>query len=375
MAFQNFSSGIQLLPHTGTPVASLGGSLEALTSDGKLYYFNASTSQSSPLALEATTVQNINGFSGIVNVLAGTNTTIVNSSNSITISSTGGSFSSLLIPPTVQSFGAGTGTYNKNYAFILETSVNVREGEQYTINSSTYTVYETLISTHTYAIMSGSSAPPSSGTLGLITGSGSPAVAYSSFIAPTYLQVEGVGAGGGGGGSSTSSTATDGGTGGNTTFGSALFLAQGGVGGTAATSVGIGNGGTGGGASATGINPITLSGQNGNGGIPSTAALGRGGNGGASFFGGAGVTTNQGTPTTGGAAQFGSGSGGAGAGATSGGGAGGGGAGGYFKQYVYNPTTTYTYTVGTLGSGGTGSSFAGGNGADGQIIVTEHYNC
>lgn len=51
----------------------------------------------------------------------------------------------------------------------------------------------------------------------------------------------------------------------------------------------------------------------------------------------------------------------------------GGGAGEYVEFIIENPAATYTYTVGLGGAGGAGTSAAGGNGADGRIIVEEHY--
>lgn len=52
MSVKNFSSGIRLAPHLGTPIASLGGTIEAISTDGKAYYYNASAAYSSPFLTE-----------------------------------------------------------------------------------------------------------------------------------------------------------------------------------------------------------------------------------------------------------------------------------------------------------------------------------
>jgi hypothetical protein len=49
-----------------------------------------------------------------------------------------------------------------------------------------------------------------------------------------------------------------------------------------------------------------------------------------------------------------------------------GGAGGYIEAFIYNPSSTYAYSVPTGGAAGS-SSGSGTAGASGIIIVEEHY--
>lgn len=53
--FKNISLGMQLLPHDSTVLGNTGGDMEVLSSDGKLHYYNASQSSSSPMVTEAHT--------------------------------------------------------------------------------------------------------------------------------------------------------------------------------------------------------------------------------------------------------------------------------------------------------------------------------
>jgi hypothetical protein len=188
----------------------------------------------------------------------------------------------------------------------------------------------------------------------------------STYTAPAgvkYIRIRMIGGGGGGAGGGTSAGA--GGAGGNTTFGTSLLTANGGSGGQGA---GSSNGGAGGSASGGSIN---LTG--GNGGNAQGVANGNGGQGAASPFGGSG---NLGTSSgaAGAATGYGSGGGGGGngSGATAGGG---GGAGGYLEAQINNPSSPYSYAIGSGGTAGTAGTNgnAGAAGKAGIIIVDEFY--
>jgi hypothetical protein len=194
---------------------------------------------------------------------------------------------------------------------------------------------------------------------------------------PLYIRVRMVGGGGGGGGSGTGSP-TDGGAGGNSTFGTTLLVANGGSGGVKST--GTPNGGAGGSASLGAAVGTALTGAAGaaGDGEPTTVTANNGANGG---FGGATPFGGAGSPSTqfgaGGAAVANSGSGGAGAGLYLSGSqaAGGGGAGGFVDAVITSPSGTYSYAVGAAGSVGSAgtSGSAGGAGGSGYIEVWEHY--
>lgn len=272
------------------------------------------------------------------------------------------------IPPTQQIFLSGSGTYNKDYTFIIS-SGSATVGATYTNNSVTFTVYAT-VSSATMVVMSGSGAPASSGTLTKASGTGDSTLTFSAAVAPVYLHVQAVGGGGGGaGGGPSAATAS---TGGTTTFGSSLITCPGGTGGSGNAGPG-GNGAT---PTALGTGAIGLS-QKGTQGTPGSTSPTPAGNGGSSpYFGGgatgsvAGAGGVDGQPNSGGGGQGGSASGGTVTG-------GGGGSGAFVDAIISSPSATYAYAVGaggaaSAGSGGSGPQ-AGGNGAAGQIIVKEFY--
>ena len=198
---------------------------------------------------------------------------------------------------------------------------------------------------------------------------------YTTPANALYLRVRQVGGGGGGGGSGGNGGV--GATGGNTTFGTSLLVANGGTGG--ATNGAIGGSG---GSASLGTGPIgtALSGGYGQAGFTSSA-IGTnpcGGFGGSTAFGGAGSGANGSTGGGGGSAINNTGAGGGGAGGTSTttfAGAGGG-AGGCINAIIESPSTTYAYTVGSGGAGGTAgtSGSTGGSGGTGYIEITEFYN-
>lgn len=184
--------------------------------------------------------------------------------------------------------------------------------------------------------------------------------------APLYLRIRM--AGGGGGGAGTNSTAPVAGVMGGTTLfgpltalgGSFAFNLTGSTGGAQATITGTGvqalvNLAGGNGSSASNTDNTSPSGAGG------TNPLGGGGGGVAGKNSGGAAVANTG-----------GGGGGAGCQDQVGACAGGGGAGGYIEAIITSPAATYGYVVGAGGMGGQGS-WPGGNGADGVIIIEEHY--
>jgi len=198
---------------------------------------------------------------------------------------------------------------------------------------------------------------------------------YATPTGVTYIRVRMVGGGGGGSGSGTGSSMGGGGTGGASTFGTSLLVANGGGGGNSQSV-----GGTGGTAS-LGTGPIGTNSQGGQGGAcslsnGSTSYYIAGGYGAASPFSGQG---SGGEPNAVGKnAVANSGSGGGGGGGTpiaalyTGSG---GGSGGFIDAIIQNPSTSYAYTIGVGGSAGSAgtSGTAGGAGGSGYIEVTEYY--
>lgn len=180
--------------------------------------------------------------------------------------------------------------------------------------------------------------------------------------APLYIRVIAVGGGGGGQGGAGAGQG-NGTSGGNTTFGGTLIIANGGAnaagsGGTVSIGAGAGGIGVSGGRGGTAVQLVNSSGGNG-----APGAFGGAGNGGgAAYPGNAGAT--------------GSGSGGGGGGASGSAASGGGGsAGAYADAIIISPAATYAYAVGAAGSGGAAGAGAGagGNGGSGRVTVYEFY--
>lgn len=188
--------------------------------------------------------------------------------------------------------------------------------------------------------------------------------------APLYLRVTMVGAGGGGGGAGL--TPSNGGTGGNSTFGTSFLTANGGLGGTNGSPSVVGLGGAGGTATGNSNGEAVAGGYG--AGIPAqgSATLNTSGAlGGSNALGGAG----SGGFTTGGNGITNTGAGGGGAGSTANAfnSAGGGGGGGYINTLITTSiASTYAYAVGAAGSAGTGTN-PGGAGGSGYIKVEEFY--
>lgn len=274
--------------------------------------------------------------------------------------------------PTVQSFTSGTGTYSPTYIFFV-TSANATVGATYTNNAQTFTVSQT-ISGSLVLKATGSGSPLSSGTLTKSGGVGDATIAFSSFIAPSYIRVRMVGGGGGGGGSGTAAGGASG-SGGNTTFGTSFLTANGGAGGGWAAAPSVGGTATIG----AGASGIAIQGAGGSGeGLSITTSVNMfGGPGGASPFGGAGAGGGQASSATQNAIVN-SGSGGGGAGVTgnaSGAATGTAGAAGGFVDATLVPSGTYAYAVGAGGTGGAAGTlgYSGGSGGSGLIIVEEFF--
>lgn len=199
---------------------------------------------------------------------------------------------------------------------------------------------------------------------------------YTTPSGVLFICVRMVGGGGGGGGGGNFNTSGIGGTGGNTTFGSSLLVANSGTGG--GVSGGAGAGGSGGTAS-LGTGPIgtVLTGGSGQGILASTIPSGQycgGGQGAGSVLGGCGGGGVVAAAGLAGATNTGAGGGGGASNTGTYSGAGGG-SGGFVDVIIVNPSSSYSYAVGAAGTAGTAgtSGFAGGAGGSGYIEVTEFY--
>lgn len=200
----------------------------------------------------------------------------------------------------------------------------------------------------------------------LTSGSGT----YTTPAGCVALRVRGVGGGGGGAGSG-SSAGTAASVGGNTTFGTALLVANGGGIGNLNAPSGVGGTGSIGGAVGFGIagavgqgSGVSNSGGNAPpGGTGGGTALGGGGGGGQYTHVGASAPANSGA------------GGGGGGGVGPGFGGGGGSAGYYFDAVIDAPAVSYAYAVGAGGTaGGAGpGGYQAGNGGDGILIIDELY--
>lgn len=277
------------------------------------------------------------------------------------------------IPPNVQRFTSGSGTYNRTYFFSTATA-SATTGATYTNNGVTYTVV-TTVNAGASILMTGSNVPSSGGTLTKASGTGDGTITFYSGQPPSYIIVELIGGGGGGAGSGSASASSNGTQGVASTFGSSFLTANPGAG--ANWSSGAGTGGT---AIVSGTTTISsVGGGGGQGGSYSLTANTTGlsgGIGGVSCIGGNGATTYGNSP---GIPYANSGAGGGGGGnnattAASYSGSGGGG-GGCLKALILSPTATYSYAVGTGGAGGGAGTggFVGSSGASGSVTVMEYW--
>lgn len=199
---------------------------------------------------------------------------------------------------------------------------------------------------------------------------------YTTPTGALWLQVEGIGGGGGGGAVDIvgTATATNGGTGGSTTFGGLTGnggsggFANNGAAGTAA------QGGSGNSASGGDLNISGGYGGDGQNAGSANALDVLGGAGGDGVFGGGAANTYRRAANSG-ITNSGGGGGGSATVATATA-AGGGGAGGYFRKLITSPSSTYAYAVGAAGAAGTqssGNGEDGGAGGSGVIIVTAYF--
>jgi len=285
----------------------------------------------------------------------------------------------IYIPPVRREYTSGSGTHNLAYAFIVS-AASATVGATYTNNGNTYTVIWTVSSAN-IVYLSGSAAPTSSGSLTKASGTGDSSIAFTAVKAAIYSRIKVQGAGGGGAGSANSSdNGGNGGAGGNTTFGTSLLTSNGGAGGVkgGATNGGAGGsftisspasgrgmqGGQGGGGAYSGLTGIYSYIQGGMGGIsPMTGVNGppsSAGNNGIAAPSNSGGGGSSGGPI-GGGTVFLTGSGG--------------GAGGFIDAIIINPSTSYSYSIGSAGSAGSAGSggFAGGAGGSGYIEVYEYF--
>lgn len=257
------------------------------------------------------------------------------------------------IPPSLQQFVSGSGTYNVNQAFLV-ISANATVGATYTNNGITFTVNQT-VSGAQVVYANGPGSPTNSGVLTKVTGTGDSTINFYNAVAPKWIRVKVTG-----GGSTGGTVAAD------PVVGSASSFS-----GTGITTITCNGGGT----ASTGIAPLggtatggdlNITGGDGNPG-PNNASTSAG-NGGASVYGGGGKGASaSGGNTTG---SNGNAPGSGGGGSTVGGARAGGAAGGSSEKIIQNPGISYSYTV---GAGGTGVTNAG-NGANGIVSVEEHFN-
>ncbi len=285
-------------------------------------------------------------------------------------------FAPIYIPPSVQTFTSGSGTYKLGHAFVVS-GANATVGATFTNNGNTYTVTRTVSSSN-LIWLAGDAAPTDSGSLTKASGTGDSSIAFSAVRKSLYLKVKMVGGGGGGGAGGTATPANAATAGGNTTFGSSLLTASGGGGGIFSGAVG----GAGGAAtvSSPAITLNAIAGGVGQGGlyVANSGAQPNGGMGGGNALGGAGYGVSSGG-NNGGSAQANTGGGGGGGsanGASTAQSGGGGGAGAYIEAIITSPSFTYSYAVGAGGTGAYGSLSNGGNGgagAAGIIVVEEFY--
>lgn len=200
---------------------------------------------------------------------------------------------------------------------------------------------------------------------------------------PSYIRIKICGGGGGGSGAGSGTSGGTGGSGGESNFGSLMLRALGGTGGSSTSVGLGGPTNTSGGIvvfSTNGQNGEP--GIGGNVGSTVISLEIKGGNGGSSFFGGAGQGGIYNIIAGSAVVNSGSAGGGGGGivediispNVFCGNG---GGAGGYLDVIITNPDSTYDYEIGPGGLGGAvgsgGYIRVGGAGADGIIIVEEYY--
>lgn len=344
-----------LIKNTATGMTSANEGIYTVTSVG-----SGATNWVLTRATDYDTATEINN-TGLILVQNGTTlagTAWYNAATIVTVDTTAFSYSqfgNIIFPLTVPQGGTGIATTT---AYGLITGGTTATGAFQ--NAGTGTAGQVYVSGGSSALGTWTSYSVPQRTV-YTSGSGT----YTKPAGALYLEVELIGGGGGGGGTGTGSTTT-GGTGGDTTFGTALLTGSGGVGGNGTTA----GGGAGGAATGGDVN-LTSPGM---GGSYSGLVGADGGNGGATIFGGIGAAGNGGAAAGAGVTNTGAGGGGGTSGSTFVGG-GGGGSGGYVRKLLTSLNSTYAYGVGAAGSaGGAGTAGqAGGAGGSGIIIVTAYF--
>lgn len=280
-------------------------------------------------------VSSLNGLTGGLSIVAGTNITVSAGGSSVTVNNDG----VLTIAGNKGAFTLANGIDNStNQIQLTAARRTLPTVQKFTSGSGTYTTPANVL----------------------------------------WIEVLLCGGGGGGAGSGTvvGTPGTAATAGGNSTFGTTLLVANGGAGaGNYVTSTSDSTGGAGGSASLGAGIGDAVTGGNGTGGSQSVAATGQnGGPGAASALGGVGGGGPAGVAGYAAATNSCSGGGGAGVGQNSFSG-GGGGAGAYVNAIINTPSATYSYAVGAAGAAGAAgtSGTAGGAGGAGYIRVTEHY--
>lgn len=373
----------QVLTQTNSPAGQLGWATPAagtVTSVSGTANQITSTGGATPVLAIANPLVTPGAITATGNISAGNNTLLA---KTLTLGSSGNNASLFLTSTTAQSIDiippAGLGA---SYNLILPL-VQGGTGTVLTNSDGAGTLTWTTPATGTVTSVSGTANQiASTGGATPVLSLAVPVPTVQKFVSgsgtytrpsptPAWVRVTMVGAGGGGAGGGTGSP-TAGGTGGNTTFGSALLTANGGTGGVLSATGSAASGGS----ASLGSGPIGTALTGGTGlGVTSTAiAFDAGAAGGSSAFGGNGGG-NANAAGGNGVTNTGGGGAGGGTGAAGSNPGGGGGAGGYISAIITAPASTYAYAVGvagTAGAGGTGG-FAGGTGGSGYIVVEEHY--
>lgn len=321
----------------------------------------------------------VNGESpltGAVTFTGGTDISLTQTGQNITIASTG-------LSGTVPITSGGTGETDASAAFDALSPMTTAGDLVYGGASGTGTrlagptpaMKHVLTSTGTGSVSQAPSWEPGGTAIAptitkYLSGSGN----YTPPVGCSYLIVSLAG-GGGGGGANTSGNGTAGTA---TTFGSSLLTANGGGAGIGGFASSNNNAGGLGGTITVNSPALSIASiqgtQGGTGTVASASTFAFGGDGGAGFFGGQGA--GGGPLEAGFDALANSGSGGGGAGgnaAASTNGGSGGGAGGYIRALISAPSGIYAYSVGGGGAGATGTN-AGGHGGSGFIIIEEYYS-
>lgn len=364
------AAGNYITALTGDGTASGPGSvaLTLATVNGNVGSFGSSTSIPSITVNAKGLITAASGNAVIAPAGTLTGTTLASNVVSSSLTSVGTLTSGTWNATTIDVAHGGTGqtSYTNGQLLIGNTSGNtltkatLTQGAGITITNGSGAI--TIAAT-------GSVTPP---TVQKFT-SGSGTYTLPTSPSPLYIKVELTGGGGGGCGSGTV-IGTGGTSGGNSTFGTSLLVANGG-----SVNNAIGGSGGSGGTVSLGTGPIGIgiAGGSGGGGAGTIATNGSpGGMGGSGAYGGGGGGGPSGGSGVDAAANSGGGGGGGGGNSVAAGFSGpGGGSGGTVQAIITSPSSTYAYAVGAGGTaGGAGTNGrAGGNGGSGFLVVWEYY--